>query len=234
MHGPHDVGGRHGLGAVIEEFKDPNQPAFRHPFEGRMHAVTAMAIVNGAFNLDEQRHGIELMPWAHYTDSNYYEHWLYSVEKLLNDKGIITHEEIDERVRTQPPGRMERNPQKPAQMSELAQKMMEVLWAGAPHDLPEDKPAKYKVGDRVVVRNINTASHNRLPGYLNLRPGVIHRHYGAFHDPAASAHEQVDRPHHLYVVKFAPEDLWGSGADREEKFDLYADLFEDYLEPAGN
>ncbi len=110
MHGPHDVGGRDGLGPVIEVFKDPEQPPFRYPFEGRMHALTAMAIVGGAFNLDEQRHGIELMPWAHYTDSNYYEHWLYSVEKLLNDKGIITHEEIDERVRTQPAVHSPRTP----------------------------------------------------------------------------------------------------------------------------
>lgn len=195
-----------------------------------MHAVTASAIVNGAFNLDEQRHGIELMPWAHYTDSNYYEHWLYSVEKVLNDKGIISHEEIDERVRTQGPGSMTPNPSKPEPMTEMAEKMMTVLWAGAPHDLPEDKPARYKAGDRVRVRNLNTASHNRLPGYLNLRPGTIHLHYGAFHDPAASAHEQVDRPHHLYCVKFSREELWG-GEARDGEFDLYADLFEDYLEP---
>ncbi len=88
MHGPHDVGGRDGLGPPIAtEFLEPGIPDWRYPFEGRMHAVTAMAIAKGAFNLDEQRHGIELMRWSDYTDSTYYAHWLFSVEKLLNDKG---------------------------------------------------------------------------------------------------------------------------------------------------
>ena len=89
MHGPHDLGGRDGIGPIAMEFLEPGIPDWRYPFEGRMHAVTAMAIAKGAFNLDEQRHGIELMKWSEYLDSTYYAHWLYSVEKLLNDKGYI-------------------------------------------------------------------------------------------------------------------------------------------------
>ena len=60
MHGPHDVGGRDGLGPIATEFLEPGIPDWRYPFEGRMHAVTAMAIAKGAFNLDEQRHGIDV------------------------------------------------------------------------------------------------------------------------------------------------------------------------------
>ncbi|MCF7553418.1 nitrile hydratase subunit beta [Pseudonocardia sp. WMMC193] len=233
MHGPHDVGGRDGLGPVIEVFKDPEQPAFRYPFEGRMHALTAMAIANGAFNLDEQRHGIELMPWAHYTDSNYYEHWLYSVEKLLNDKGIITHEEIDERVRTQAPGRIEAHPEKPTPSTAAADRMIKILWEGTPHDVPTDVPPRFAEGDAIVVRNINVTTHNRLPGYLNGVRGTVARHHGAHHDPATSAHAQRDVPHHLYTVRFAKLDLWGPEAAAEEgAYDLYADLFEDYLDTA--
>lgn len=44
MHGPHDVGGRDGLGPVATEFLEPGIPDWRYPFEGRMHAVTAMAL----------------------------------------------------------------------------------------------------------------------------------------------------------------------------------------------
>lgn len=87
------------------------------------------------------------------------------------------------------------------------------------------------MGATVRVRNIHDTSHNRLPGYLNRATGVIAKQYGAFHDPAASAHQQTEVPHQLYMVRFTSTELWGGDAAVEE-FDLYADLFEDYLEPA--
>jgi nitrile hydratase subunit beta len=232
MHGPHDLGGRAGIGPIAVEFLEPGIPDWRYPFEGRMHAVTAMAIAKGAFNLDEQRHGIELMKWSEYLDSTYYAHWLYSVEKLLNDKGYISHDEIDARMAELGAPEMTPHPQKPETLSPFAQQMVDVLWKGTPHDLPAQTPPIYEVGAAVLVRNLNEATHNRLPGYLNKNRGVIAKQYGAFHDPAASAHEQIDRPHQLYMVRFSSTELWGAGVT--EEFDLYADLFEDYLEPAAD
>lgn len=230
MHGPHDLGGRDGIGTINPEFLDPELPLWRYPFEGRMHAVTAMAITKGCFNLDEQRHGIELMEWSDYLDSTYYAHWLFSVEKLLNDKGYITHEEIDQRMAELGKPTMVAHPQKPATLSPFAEQMMEVLWKGTPHDRPTDKEPVYAVGAKVLVKNLNEVTHNRLPGYLNKIEGEIAKQYGAHHDPAASAHLQQESPHHLYMVKFKSKDLWGE--DTAEDFTLYADLFEDYLEPA--
>jgi nitrile hydratase beta subunit len=232
MHGPHDLGGRDGIGPIATEFLEPGIPDWRYPFEGRMHAVTAMAIAKGAFNLDEQRHGIELMKWSEYLDSTYYAHWLFSVEKLLNDKGYITHEEIDKRMVELGAPSMTPHPQKPETLSPFAKQMIDVLWKGTPHDLPAETPPVYELGVVVVVRNLNETTHNRLPGYLNKARGVIAKQYGTFHDPAASAHEQVDRPHQLYMVRFSATDLWG--AEAAEDFDLYADLFEDYLEAAND
>ena len=231
MHGPQDLGGRDGVGPIAEEFLEPGIPDWRYPFEGRMHAVTAMAIAKGAFNLDEQRHGIELMKWSDYLDSTYYAHWLFSVEKLLNDKGYISHEEVDARMAELGAPEMTPHPQKPETLSPFAEKMIDVLWAGTPHDLPADTPPAFEVGDAVTVRNISATTHNRLPGYLRRARGVIAKQYGAFHDPAASAHEYKDVPHQLYMVKFSATELWGD--DAAEEFDLYADLFESYLEPVG-
>lgn len=230
MHGPHDLGGRDGIGPVATEFLEPGIPDWRYPFEGRMHAVTAMAIAKGAFNLDEQRHGIELMKWSEYLDSTYYAHWLFSVEKLLNDKGYVSHEEIDTRMQELGAPSMTPHPQKPENLSPFAQQMIDILWKGTPHDLPADTPPRYGVGDKVAVRNLNEVTHNRLPGYLNRTVGVIAKQYGAFHDPADSAHKQIDTPHQLYMVKFNSVNLWGDEA--VEDFNLYADLFENYLEPA--
>lgn len=230
MHGPHDLGGRDGVGPINPEFLEPGIPDWRYPFEGRMHAVTAMAIAKGAFNLDEQRHGIELMKWSEYLDSTYYAHWLFSVEKLLNDKGYISHDEIDERMRELGTPAMTAHPQKPETLTPFAEQMIDVLWKGTPHDVPADSPPVFEVGADVVVRNLRETTHNRLPGYLPRAKGVIAKQYGAFHDPAASAHEQVDKPHQLYMVRFTSTELWGE--DATEDFDLYADLFENYLEPA--
>jgi nitrile hydratase len=230
MHGPHDLGGRDGVGPIDPEFLKPDIPDWRYPFEGRMHAVTAMAIAKGAFNLDEQRHGIELMKWSDYLDSTYYAHWLFSVEKLLNDKGYISHDEIDRRMRELGTPTMTAHPQKPETLTPFAEQMIDVLWKGTPHDVPADGPPVFDVGADVVVRNLRATTHNRLPGYLPRAKGVIAKQYGAYHDPAASAHEQVDKPHQLYMVRFTSTELWGE--DATEDFDLYADLFENYLEPA--
>jgi nitrile hydratase beta subunit len=232
MHGPHDVGGRDGIGPIDAAFLKPGIPDWRYPFEGRMHAVTAMAIAKGAFNLDEQRHGIELMKWSEYLDSTYYAHWLFSVEKLLNDKGYVSHDEIDQRMVELGAPSMTPHPQKPETLSPFASQMIDVLWKGTPHDVAADTAPVFEGGATVVVRNLHEATHNRLPGYLNKARGVIAKQYGAFHDPAASAHEQVSRPHQLYMVRFSATDLWG--AEATEDFDLYADLFEDYLEVAND
>lgn len=232
MHGPHDVGGRDGLGPVATEFLEPGIPDWRYPFEGRMHAVTAMALQKGAFNLDEQRHGIELMKWSDYTDSTYYSHWLFSVEKLLNDKGLISHEEVDQRMADLGAPSMTPHPEKPATLSPFAEEMMDFLWNGTPHDLPATTPPVFDIGARVRVLNLHESTHNRLPGYLNRATGEVVKQYGAYRDPAASAHQQVEQPHQLYMVKFTSTELWGDAA--AEEFDLYADLFEGYLESVTN
>lgn len=232
MHGPHDVGGRDGLGPVVEVFKDPDQPAFRYPFEARLHALTGLSIASGAFNIDQQRATAEKMGWAEYTNSSYYEKWLYAVENLLQDKGILTREEIDERVRTQGPGENVAHPPRPESPGELGDRFLSVIWNGTPHDLETDVKPRFAPGDTIRVRNINVTEHIRLPTYLHRATGVVHWHHGAHHDPTASAHKQIDEPHHLYTVRFDKKELWGSEvADSQGDLHVYCDLFENYLEP---
>ena len=109
---------------------------------------------------------------------------------------------------------------------------MDFLWNGTPHDLPATTPPVFELGATVRVRNLHEATHNRLPGYLNRATGEVVKQYGAFRDPALSAHQQVEEPHQLYMVKFTSTELWGDAVS--EEFDLYADLFEGYLEPVND
>lgn len=52
----------------------------------------------GVMNVDELRRGIESMPPEAYERASYYERWLFSMETILEEKGIIADGELDSRV----------------------------------------------------------------------------------------------------------------------------------------
>lgn len=52
----------------------------------------------GVFNVDELRRGIEAMPPQEYERASYYERWLYSVESVLTEKGVLAPGELDAKV----------------------------------------------------------------------------------------------------------------------------------------
>ncbi len=49
--------------------------------------------------VDEMRRAIESMEPAQYEKCAYYERWLFALETLLVEKGILTREQIDQKVR---------------------------------------------------------------------------------------------------------------------------------------
>jgi hypothetical protein len=52
----------------------------------------------GLLNVDQLRRGIESMPPDEYERASYYERWLYSVEAILTEKGVLAPGELDRRV----------------------------------------------------------------------------------------------------------------------------------------
>jgi hypothetical protein len=52
----------------------------------------------GVMNVDELRRGIESMPPKEYERASYYERWLYSLEMVLTEKGILEPGELDRRL----------------------------------------------------------------------------------------------------------------------------------------
>lgn len=52
----------------------------------------------GVMNVDELRRGIESMPAGEYERASYYERWLYSVESVLTEKGVLAPGELDRRI----------------------------------------------------------------------------------------------------------------------------------------
>jgi len=51
------------------------------------------------YNAEKFRHGIERMPATEYLSTSYFEHWLHGVETLLMENGVLTAEEIAERMK---------------------------------------------------------------------------------------------------------------------------------------
>ncbi len=52
----------------------------------------------GVMNVDELRRGIESMPPEEYERAAYYERWLFSLEAVLTEKGILGPGELDRRL----------------------------------------------------------------------------------------------------------------------------------------
>jgi nitrile hydratase len=91
-------------------------------------------------------------------------------------------------------------------------------------------PAKFRPGDRVLVRNEHPPGHTRAPRYARGRRGVIDRDHGIFVFPDSNALEQGTKPQHCYSVRFRARELWGNDAPATDH--VYIDLWDDYLDAA--
>jgi nitrile hydratase len=67
-------------------------------WEMLMDAIVGCLSASGVMNVDELRRGIEEMESAAYERASYYERWLFSVERVLTQKGVLGSGEIDKRM----------------------------------------------------------------------------------------------------------------------------------------
>lgn len=217
MNGIHDLGGMHGLGAIVRE---DDEPCFHHDWERRTFPLFAALFAGGHFNVDEFRHAIERMDPVHYLEGSYYEHWLHAFETLLLEKGTISAAELEGAIR----------PLRPAPPPALLTRDMveAVVLGGASARAAEDVPGRFKVGDRVRAKNLNPATHIRLPRYARGKLGTVAIVHGAFATPDTMAHGQGEQPQQVYAVRFSAEELWGVARPDT----VCIDLWDGYLEAA--
>lgn len=103
-----------------------------------------------------------------------------------------------------------------------------VVATGASARVAEPVAPRFRVGDRVRVRNHNPATHTRLPGYLRCKLGTIEQDHGVFAFPDTLAHGLAEKPQHCYSVRFTARELWGPAA--AERDTLRVDVFDDYID----
>ncbi|MBI3042233.1 MAG: nitrile hydratase subunit beta [Betaproteobacteria bacterium] len=218
MNGVHDMGGMHGMGPVeIEQ----DEPAFHSGWEARAFALTVASASHRRWNIDMSRHSRERMPPADYLAATYYERWLFGLEKLLVENGLVSAKELES-------GCPERRADGTGTLR--AAGVAEFLRVRIRARLEDDVRPKFRVGGRVIARNIHPAGHTRLPRYARGRHGVIERDHGVFVFPDTSAMSGDKKPQHLYSVRFAARELWG--ADASPRDSVYVNLWDDHLDPA--
>ena len=90
--------------------------------------------------------------------------------------------------------------------------------------------ARFRVGDRVVVRDEARPGHVRTPTYIMGKVGVVSRVHGSFGDPERLAYGGSAEPRApLYYVSFDAPAVWGGPSTRDT---VVVDLYEQWLEPA--
>lgn len=101
---------------------------------------------------------------------------------------------------------------------------------GASCRVHEEIIPRFKVGDRVVTRNLNPTGHTRLPRYVRGKQGVIVRDHGVFVFPDTLAAGLDERPQHVYTVRFTARELWGREGGNKDT--VLIDAWDDYMDLA--
>lgn len=216
MNGVHDMGGMHGFGNVEPE---PQEPAFHAPWERRVLAIVRAMGNTGTFNIDMARFSRESLRPEVYLASSYYKRWQLALENLLCELGLVGEDELAA-------GRPLR-PAKPLPRILAAADYERALSHGV-YERPAAAPARFKVGEGVRMKNINPATHTRLPRYVRGRRGTIEQIRGCHVFADASSLGRSDIAHWLYCVVFESRELWGEDADPTVTVSVEA--WEPYLE----
>jgi nitrile hydratase len=223
VNGAHDLGGMHGFGPVAIE---RDEPVFHHEWERRAFAINLAAGFLGKWNIDMSRFAREQMPPAEYLATTYYEHWMFGLEKLLHDHGLVLRAEMERRMK---------DPAAPAapviaERVLAARDVEAALRTSRASKADEDVAPRYKVGDRVLTVNINPLGHTRLPRYARGKHGVVALDHGVWVFPDTAGNGLGRKPQHCYSVRFEARELWG--ADAVARDSVHIDLWDDHLVPA--
>lgn len=218
MNGAQDLGGLHGFGPVMPE---PNEPWFHAEWERRAFALTLAMGATGTWNLDMARAARESLPPHQYLSISYYQIWFDALIKLLVDKGLLTADEVRDGKASDAPVAQLRTLMKDQVAAALAR--------GSPSEREVLAPARFAAGDNIKTKQMNPATHTRLPRYCRDKRGTVIGVRGSHVFPDTSATGQGEQPQWLYTIEFAATELWGKDTTASS---VCVDCWETYLEHA--
>ncbi len=223
MDGIHDLGGMMGFGRIE---RDDDEPLFHESWERQAFGVLLQASGSVGFSDDHLRCHIERIPPLHYLQASYYERWVLSLEAFLEERGILSSEDIARRMEAMG------TPSRPAggrgaTLDDIEAAVAEGSSGRRDAGLAE---ARFRTRDRVRVRNDHPGHHTRAPRYTRGRVGEILADHGVFVFPDTNSRDLGECPEHCYTVRFSARELWGEAAPARDS--LCVDLWDSYLEPA--
>lgn len=219
MNGAQDMGGLDGFGPVRPE---ADEPVFHAEWERRAFALTLAMATPGGWNIDMSRFARENRSPADYLSKSYYQIWLAGLEQLMEERALVSREEI-KTGRAMLPARKEVRVLAPENVASVLRK-------GGPTERAAATNPLFAVGDRVRARNTHPQGHTRLPRYARGHVGVIDRLHGCHVFPDSNAHGKGENPQWLYTVRFTGRELWGERAEATSSVSV--DAWESYLERA--
>ncbi len=210
------MGGMRGFGAV-----DPSDDErFHAEWEKRVFAVCLVNSIHLSGNADTTRFRLEQLPPTDYLRS-YFERWYLAQINACREANIINEEEKSALLSGQVPA--QRNEAEFALTPEFMERLVS---SGVPTVREESAAPAFGVGDEVRARNLNPATHTRLPGYVKGKIGQITALRGTHVFPDSNAKGDGEDPKPLYAVRFSCRELWGD----ESSDSVILDLWEPYLE----
>ena len=224
MNSVHDMGGMHGFGPVLPE---ANEPVFHADWEGRIFGIRAQLARFGG-NIDQRRSHLEQIRADRYLRISYYERWLDTALRYCAERGLISERERKsiEAVRNDTELSLALAADKP----KLPRVEPTPPRAGTGYARPIDVSPAFAICETVRARNINPATHTRLPRYARGKVGLVTADHGGFVFPDSNAIGDGESPKRLYTVRFSARELWGDHAHPRDTVSL--DLWEPYLEHA--
>jgi len=213
----HDMGGMHGFGPVEEE---PNEPVFHEKWESRVYAMNRAMGPLRLWTIDQGRASQETLPPSLYVSATYYQRWLLGLERRVREHNLAGADELEA-------GKSLRGNDKPNRI--FTPEDANNLNRGN-YEREASAPPRFKAGDRVRTRNINPATHTRLPRYARDRVGEVEAIRGCHVYPDSVAIGAGEDPQWLYTIVFSGHVLWGEDSDPSVKISIEA--FEPYLVPA--
>ncbi len=234
----HYLGGLEGLGPVVFE-----KCVFVEKWEERIFGIhTAMMALSPQLPLPKTpstfktiwtwadlRKGAESLNPFDYFKFRYYEKWLGGISGYFIANGYITEAELEAKT-----AEYLADPSKPLPTGgdkAIDDRVVQYLVEGDSPKRDVVVEPEFAVGDNVLVKNVPSVEHTRLPGFLRNKAGVVETVYpGAYTYLCDTGPDGVGPAMPVYCVAFDPQVLWPNNT--EPNFTLYADLYAAYVAAA--
>jgi nitrile hydratase len=244
----HHLGGLEGLDPITPEVE-----VFVEPWEQRIFGIhTAMMALSNHLPTSLPAYDIESVPttfksfwtWGHlrmgaegmhpfeYFRLRYYEKWLGGISGFFVSEGYITQEELDTRTaEILASSELAEAPLPKGGKPGIDKQVVKYLREGDSPMRDAPAPPKFALGDKVKIKEVNSAAHSRLPGNLMGKVATVVRVYDNAFAYFFPTEDGIGPPMPVYSLAFKPEELWAESIT-EPNMMYYNEIFEVYIEAA--